>query len=101
LVSKLPPELWDDPDVRVLAHLRRECHGIDIVHLIYRSKNYESDGKDYEFSRLSMQEHWQAGYADMTRTLRDPRWAARERGAQGVRVFDLTPDRPVPQATTP
>ena len=95
LVSKLPPELLDDPDVRALPHLRRECHEIDIVHLIYRRKNYEGDEKDYEFSRLSMQEHWQAGYADVTRTLREPRWAARERGAHAVRVFDLTPDRPV------
>jgi NTE family protein len=95
LVSKLPPELRDDPDAQALARLRREYRGIDIVHLIYRSKNYEGDGKDYEFSRLSMQEHWQAGYVDMTRTLQDPRWVARKRGAYGVRVFDLTPDQPV------
>jgi len=67
LISKLPPELRDDPDAQALARLPGERHGIDIVHLIYRSKNYEGDGKDYEFSRLSMQEHWQAGYADMTR----------------------------------
>jgi NTE family protein len=100
LVSKLPPELRDDPDVQVLARLRGECCGIDIVHLIYRSKNYEGDGKDYEFSRRSMLEHWQAGYADMTRTLQDPRWVARERSARGVRVFDLTPD-PVSEATAP
>ena len=32
-----------------------------IVHLIYRSKNYEVQSKDYEFSRLSMQDHWRAG----------------------------------------
>jgi NTE family protein len=100
LVSKLPPELRDDPDVQALACLRGECHNVDIVHLIYRSKNYEGDGKDYEFSRLSMQEHWQAGYADMARTLHDPRWVTRKRGAHGVRVFDLTPDQPVSEATT-
>ena len=100
LVSKLPPELRDDPDAQALARLRGEWRGIDIVHLIYRSKNYEGDGKDYEFSRLSMQEHWQAGYADMTRTLQDPRWIARERGAHGVRIFDLTPDQPVSQTAT-
>jgi len=100
LVSKLPPELRDDPDAQALASLLGKCHGIDIVHLIYRSKNYEGDGKDYEFSRLSMREHWQAGYSDMTRTLQDPRWVARERGAHGVRVFDLTPDQPVSETTT-
>jgi NTE family protein len=99
LVSKLPPELRDDPDAQALARLRGEWRGIDIVHLIYLSKNYEGDGKDYEFSRLSMQEHWQAGYVDMTRALQDPRWVARKRGAHGVRVFDLTPDRPVSETT--
>jgi NTE family protein len=100
LVSKLPPELRGDPDAQALARLRGEGRGLDIVHLIYRSKNYEGGGKDYEFSRLSMQEHWQAGYVDMTRTLQDPRWAARERGAHGVRVIDLAPDQPVSETTT-
>ena len=54
LVSKLPPELRDDPDAQALARLRGEWRGVDIVQLIYRSKIYEGDGKDYEFSRLSM-----------------------------------------------
>ena len=43
-----------------------------IIHLIYRSKNYEGQSKDYEFSRRSMLEHWQAGYIDAVRTLRHP-----------------------------
>jgi predicted patatin/cPLA2 family phospholipase len=42
----------------------------------------------------------QAGYAYMTRTLRDLRWVVRERGAHGVRIFDLTPDQPVSETTT-
>jgi NTE family protein len=43
---------------------------------------------------LSMQEHWDAGRADMAHTLHDPRWLNRERNAGGVHVFDLTSDRP-------
>ena len=43
-----------------------------LVHLIYRSKHYEGHSKDYEFSRLSMEEHWRAGYHDAMRTLRHP-----------------------------
>ena len=42
---------------------------ISIVHLIYRDKNYETQTKDYEFSRVSMQEHWQTGLNDTRRTL--------------------------------
>ena len=44
----------------------------NIIHLIYRAKNYEGHSKDYEFSRLSMEEHWRAGYHDARRTLRHP-----------------------------
>jgi NTE family protein len=93
LLEKLPDSLRHDPDVRALARLR--CEGaIDVVHLIYRSKHYETQSKDYEFSRLSMQEHWDAGRADMAHTLHDPRWQKRERKAHGVHVFDLTSDSP-------
>ena len=93
LISKLPPALRDDPDVRALARLRCE-HAVDVVHLIYRSKHYESQSKDYEFSRLSMQEHWDAGRADMAHTLHDPRWIHRAHSPTGVHVFDLTSDSP-------
>jgi NTE family protein len=89
LIDKLPPALRDDPDVRALARLRPEC-AVDVVHLIYRSKHYESQSKDYEFSRLSMREHWEAGRADMAHTLHDPRWIAHRRHDGGVHVFDLT-----------
>ena len=93
LIAKLPASLRDDPDVRALARLR--CEGaVDVVHLIYRSKHYESQSKDYEFSRLSMHEHWDAGRADMAHTLHDSRWLRHERGASGVHVFDLTSDSP-------
>ncbi|APW42987.1 DUF3734 domain-containing protein [Rhodoferax saidenbachensis] len=88
LLAKLPPELRRDPDARALARLRCEG-GVDVVHLIYRSKHYESQSKDYEFSRLSMEEHWDSGRADMAHTLHDARWTGRERNAHGVRVFDL------------
>jgi NTE family protein len=93
LLSKLPDSLRNDPDVRALAKLR--CEGaVDVVHLIYRSKHYETQSKDYEFSRLSMHEHWDAGRADMAHTLHDPRWLHRERKTHGVHVFDLTSDSP-------
>ena len=92
LIAKLPPALRDDPDVQALSRVR--CEGaVEVVHLIYRSKHYENQSKDYEFSRLSMQEHWDAGRADMAHTLHDPRWAQRELTATGVHVFDLTCDR--------
>ena len=93
LMAKLPPEWRDDPDLQALSRVRCES-AVDVVHLIYRSKHYESQSKDYEFSRLSMQEHWDAGRADMAHTLHDPRWLQRERSRHGVHVFDLNSDSP-------
>jgi NTE family protein len=100
LLAKLPPALRDDDDAQALAGLR--CgSSVDVVHLIYRSKHYESQAKDYEFSRLSMQEHWDSGRADMAHTLHDPRWTQRTHSASGVRVFDLTADSPSAKETQP
>ena len=91
LIDKLPPALRDDPDVKALSKIRCET-AVDVVHLIYRSKHYETQSKDYEFSRLSMKEHWEAGRADMAHTLHDPRWINHERAPTGVHVFDLASD---------
>ena len=91
LMEKLPPALREDPDAReVIDVTRANSASLDIVQLIYRAKRYESDAKDYEFSRLTMREHWESGRADVLQTLRDPRWTQRTAPKRyGVRVFDL------------
>ncbi|MGD0190693.1 MAG: DUF3734 domain-containing protein [Rhizomicrobium sp.] len=61
----------------------------NIVHLIYRSKHYESDTRDYEFSRLSMEDHWQAGLEDTRRTLKHPEIFERPEDHAGVMTFDF------------
>jgi NTE family protein len=99
LVAKLPPHLRNDPDAVALAALRCEAE-VSVVHLIYRSKQYESHSKDYEFSRLSMQEHWESGKADTTRTLQDPRWIERPRRPTGVHVYDLASPSPTEKTAT-
>ena len=93
LLARLPARLRDDPDARLLAAIPCEA-SVDVVHLIYRSKHYESHSKDYEFSRASMLEHWAAGLADTQATLEDPRWLDRDRRASGVHVFDLASASP-------
>jgi NTE family protein len=94
LIAKLPPELRADPDAQeLLARTRITCSGFDIIHLIYRAKQYEHHSKDYEFSRSTMREHWAAGHADVLQTLRDPRWLEHKPGHYGVRVFDLADPR--------
>jgi NTE family protein len=39
------------------------------MQLIYQQKAYEGDAKDYEFSRISMKDHWRSGYYDTRNTL--------------------------------
>jgi len=63
-----------------------------LVHLIYRSKHYEGHSKDHEFSRLSMEEHWRAGYHDAMRTLRHAETLQRPRNPEGLSTFDLAVD---------
>jgi NTE family protein len=46
----------------------------NVIHLIYRDKPYESYAKDYQFDRLTMNEHWSSGLSDMAATLDHPHW---------------------------
>ena len=100
LVGRLPAALRNDPDARTLARIPADS-AVTVVHLIYRSKHYESQSKDYEFSRRSMLEHWAAGVADTSRTLGDPRWLHRTPVESGVEIFDLTAPQPLAATVTP
>ncbi|RYF42411.1 MAG: patatin-like phospholipase family protein, partial [Comamonadaceae bacterium] len=62
---------------------------IDIVHLIYRNRPYDLDSKDYEFSRTTVLEHWEAGMRDMRNTLAHPEWLQSET-SNGVTTFDMS-----------
>ena len=60
LLDKLPPDLKDDPDTqRLRQYLERGS--VNIVHLIYRSRAWESGARDFEFSRSTMLDHWSQG----------------------------------------
>jgi NTE family protein len=61
----------------------------NIIQLIYRSKQYEEESKDFEFSRQSMDDHWIAGLNDTVRTLRHPEVLERPVSADGVFTFDV------------
>ncbi|WP_029617688.1 DUF3734 domain-containing protein [Pseudorhizobium marinum] len=58
-----------------------------VVHLIYGTEMHEGHSKDYEFSRLTMLDHWKAGYQDARRTLENP--AIYERPKNRELAFDF------------
>jgi NTE family protein len=91
LLRDLPEDFRSRPDVAMLSPLaNRKVY--NLVQLIYRSRQYEGDSKDYEFSRPSMEEHWLAGYHDTVRSLRHPEVLERPTSVDGVFTFDLGQD---------
>jgi len=88
LFAKLPDRLRETPEFALLnAEAGRKVY--NIIQLIYRSKQYEGESKDFEFSSLSMEDHWAAGLNDTIRTLRHPEVLERPSSADGVSTFDL------------
>jgi NTE family protein len=90
-VAKLPPELMNVPEIAALKKVT-DPSLYNIVHLIYRMKPFEGDARDYEFSRLSMEEHWRAGYRDMVTTLQHKKIFERPAHRDGVFTFDILRD---------
>ncbi|MGO7447709.1 patatin-like phospholipase family protein [Rhizobium ruizarguesonis] len=90
LVELVPQDalLQADPEIKLLVDQADE-KVYNIVQLIYRAKKYEASSKDYEFSRLTMEEHWASGYNDALQTLRHPEVLQRPGTPDGVAIFDF------------
>ena len=88
LISKLPEDLRDTPEYELLLP-EADRNVYNIIQLIYRSRHYEGDSKDFEFSSRSMEDHWAAGLSDTVRTLRHPEVLQRPTSADGVFTFDV------------
>ena len=87
LLKNLPKNLHDDPDVKLLEE-KTKSGSITVMHIINRPANAETQTKDYEFSRLSMEEHWANGYEDVMHSLQSKAWKQRAVPAQGMVTFD-------------
>jgi len=91
LIGKLPDYLKNDPSVELLRKAAKE-NTVTVVHLIYRSKNYESSSKDYDFSHIGMVEHWSAGERDVHLSMRHEDWLNRPQSDETMVTYDLTGD---------
>jgi NTE family protein len=91
LIKKLPEDLKHDPSVEYLAKAARE-NTVTVVHLIYRSKNYETNSKDYDFSHVAMLEHWDAGVRDVHLSMRYKDRLERPQSGETMVTYDLTGD---------
>jgi NTE family protein len=91
LIGKLPDYLKNDPSVELLREASKE-NTVTVVHLIYRSKNYETNSKDYDFSHVAMVEHWEAGVRDVHLSMRHKEWLERPQSGETMVTYDLTRD---------
>jgi NTE family protein len=91
LIGKLPDYLKNDPSVELLRRASKE-NTVTVVHLIYRSKNYENSSKDYDFSHVGMVEHWGAGARDVHLSMRHKDWLERPQSGETMMTYDLTGD---------
>jgi NTE family protein len=89
LISKLPENLKDDPSVAFLRDAAKE-NTVTVVHLIYKSKNYETSSKDYDFSHVGMVEHWNAGVRDVHLSMRHKEWLERPQSGETMVTYDMT-----------
>ena len=95
LIDKLPDHLKNDPSAVFLSEAAKE-NTVTVVHLIYRSKNYESGSKDYDFSHVAMVEHWEAGVRDVHRSMQHEEWLERPQSGETMVTYDLSGDENPP-----
>jgi NTE family protein len=83
------------PDSELSAEQRQQksdlqrLPAVNIMQLIYRQKAYEGDAKDYEFSKLSMKDHWRSGYYDTRNTLQHKDWLTMSYIGDGITTHDI------------
>jgi NTE family protein len=76
LLDLVPPARRDHPAFR-RAERAASDRRVNVVHLIYDDKDNEGHFKDYQFSALTMRDHWRSGLADLRGTLAHPDWLDR------------------------
>jgi NTE family protein len=91
LMNKLPDNLRNDPSIDIFLKAARE-NTVTVVHLIYRSKNYETNSKDYDFSHVAMVEHWEAGVRDVHLSMRHKDWLEQPQSGETMVTYDLVGD---------
>ncbi|MHB9878398.1 patatin-like phospholipase family protein [Pacificimonas sp. ICDLI1SI03] len=82
-------------DVRASAEFKEaeelaEWNAISVVQLIYRHQGWGGASKDFEFSRGSMLQHWEAGRADAATTLASDEWRTPPPPEEAIAVYDLS-----------
>jgi NTE family protein len=73
VLDRVSPEHRNDPWCKLAEELSCSKR-YNIVHLIYRNKEYEGHYKDYQFGLSTMLQHWESGLEDIRNSLAQPGW---------------------------
>jgi len=92
VLAMLPSDMCSQPDVQRVRALV-EDNAVNIVHLIYKVQKWESGMRDFEFSRGTMEVHWQQGIDAVRATMQKGDILAQNILDGKTAAFDLAPHK--------
>jgi NTE family protein len=91
VLERVPSDQRDDPWCKLADDLACSKR-YNVIHLIYRHKEYEGQYKDFQFGLSTMREHWQSGLDDIRRSLEHPDWLDMPDNDAGFVTHDIHRD---------
>ncbi|MBT2793444.1 DUF3734 domain-containing protein [Paraburkholderia strydomiana] len=91
VLDRVSPDQRDDPWCKLAEDLSCSKR-YNVIHLIYRQKEYEGHYKDFQFGLSTMREHWESGLADIRHSLSQPDWLAMPDNDAGFVTHDIHRD---------
>ncbi len=88
LLDTLPPELRQSRQAVALARSVK-TGALNIVHLIYRNRDWQTGARDFEFSPASIDDHWGQGEAAVAAAMSHGDIVARNIVDGAIAAFDL------------
>ncbi len=89
LLRKLPVTMHDDPDYKLLRPIAEHERHLTIAHHINRRLPGSTNSKDFDFSRTTVRQLWEAGLEEVRHTVANRASLKAREPVRGVRVFDL------------
>ncbi|CAD6523846.1 hypothetical protein LMG28727_01926 [Paraburkholderia kirstenboschensis] len=91
VLDRVSPDQLDDPWCKLAEDLSCSKR-FNVIHLIYRQKEYEGHYKDFQFGLSTMREHWESGLEDIRHSLSQPDWLAMPDNDAGFVTHDIHRD---------
>ena len=91
VLDRVPSDQRDDPWCKLADDLSCSKR-YNVIHLIYRQKEYEGHFKDFQFGLSTMREHWNSGLEDIRHSLAQPDWLDMPDNDAGFVTHDIHRD---------